>query len=247
MGPHRADLLKDSNLRFEYLTLNASLRPDRQFYQRNGGLEAVAKSGFNGAVYMTDDDNSIRPELLRELVRLPPLSFTLFQVGNIGRFGSEGPLFFKLDDDDDGRRPRARLEQWLCSWCPRRWNIDMGGFAFSADLLRLDSPPHFPKKPSVASGFLENDFLESIEATGQAELVVLPELLDRVYAFHDHSVPWHTNATYDPTWSVARLRHRRLKDGTGRANEAVCAKRPSLDACNFEWAALDLPLARIVT
>ena len=146
-------LLKDSGLAHHYLyhrTESATVH--RGVELRNTALDFLATSGqLDGVVYFADDDNGYRPDLWPHLVKLPPDTFTIFSVGNVGYFGWEGPVLASpsssssFDDalgaaaSANGTRRAgapATIEQWCCDACWRRWNVDMGGLAFHTSLLR---------------------------------------------------------------------------------------------------------------
>ncbi len=216
-------LLATSGVRYQYLAVESTADSvHRGLAQRNRALDWIIEEGVEGTVYFADDDNAYRPSLWRRLKALPKNAFTILPVVNMGYFGWEGPVF---GDVKDGR---AAIEQWSCDFCPRRWNVDMSGFAFSTTLLATQPSPRF--KENSKTGFLETDFLAQIESAGIASLVVFPELADSIHVWHNYGVPFHGAAFYDATWTTGGTVGRRMVNATDIV-------------LGFAWADSDLPLA----
>ena len=204
VDPAISDLLRRSNLPHTYISHVAPEVTDhRGIGQRNAALDLIQQRRMSGVVYFADDDNALRPELLHSLARVPEDSYTIFPVGNTGYFGFEGPV---LALDSTGK---LRIEQWCCDFCERRWNVDMGGLAFHSSLLAHQ--PLIGLSSSSKVGFLESDFLSQIEQQN-GSLIILPELLEQVHVWHDHSEPFRRADLYDSSWRTSSLLATRMKD-----------------------------------
>ncbi|CAI5531579.1 unnamed protein product [Closterium sp. Naga37s-1] len=127
--------------------------------QRNAALDFIRERRIQGVVYFMDDDNAYLPQLFLE-----------FQsIQNVGVF----PVGFLYPDEYSRRnrhihhtptveRPLVKRTEsgglqvygwetfeWFISKAKRKFNVDMGGFAFRSELLwqnRTDLPgyPHHP-------------------------------------------------------------------------------------------------------
>ncbi|CAI5508136.1 unnamed protein product [Closterium sp. Naga37s-1] len=127
--------------------------------QRNAALDFIQERRIQGVVYFMDDDNAYLPQLFLE-----------FQsIQNVGVF----PVGFLYPDEYSRRnrhihhtptveRPLVKRTEsgglqvygwetfeWFISQAKRKFNVDMGGFAFRSELLwqnRTDLPgyPHHP-------------------------------------------------------------------------------------------------------
>lgn len=223
VDPAIDNLLATSGVKYRYLAVESTGESEhRGLQQRNRALDLIVEEGIAGTVYFADDDNAYRPSLWRHLQALPRGAYTVLPVGNMGYFGWEGPVF------GDVKEGKAAIEQWSCDFCPRRWNVDMSGFAFSTSFLAQRPSPRFDD--SSRAGFLENDFLSQLETSPGASLIVLPELVDAIHVWHNHGVPFHGAAFYDATWTTGGTVGQRMVDET----DVVLG---------FAWADTDLPLA----
>ncbi|GAA6057018.1 hypothetical protein JCM3770_000122 [Rhodotorula araucariae] len=236
-------LLRESGVRHHYLhqqTLAAPASVHRGVEQRNTALDFVGTSDYEGIVYFADGDNAYRPELWPQLLTLPADAFTVFAVGNLGYYGWEGPVVSRLaanpgDDSSNGPPLQVAVEQWCCDYCRRRWNVDMGGFAFHTSLLRPrddeQRPPRFDLQSE--SGFLESDLLHRLENGGASTFVILPELVHRVHVWHNYGRPFHAAGLYDADWTTEATISQRLRNQSDTAR-------------GFAWAEKDLPRARVL-
>lgn len=216
------DLLEATGIDYRYLAVQTPTdATHRGVAQRNGALEWILREQLAGVVYFADDDNAYRAALWSHLARMPLDSFTVFPVGNMGYFGWEGPI---LAEAAEGK---ARIEQWSCDFCPRRWNVDMSGFAFGTETLRRRPDLRFD--PASVTGYLETDFLAQVERTN-ATLVCIPDLVGSVHVWHNHGVPFHGAAFYDAAWTTDGTAARRMK----HQEDLVIG---------FTWSEPDLPLA----
>ncbi|GAA5845265.1 hypothetical protein JCM9279_004823 [Rhodotorula babjevae] len=262
--PAVEQLLQDSGLAHEYLfhrTQSATVH--RGVELRNAALDflsSASRPARPGVVYFADDDNGYRPDLWPHLLKLPPDSFTIFAVGNVGYFGWEGPVLVPpppLDDDaahaaSGDKRTALRagapasIEQWCCDACWRRWNVDMGGLAFHTSLLGRgassddagadagDAAPG-PVRFDLSSrpGFLESDLLSQLEQQPGARFVVELDLVERVHVWHNLGKPFDRAGLYDADW-------------TTEASVALRLRNESDVARGFAWAEQDLPRATIL-
>lgn len=216
------DLLDTSEVDYHYLA--AQSPPDsehRGLVQRNAALDWIASSGVEGVIYFADDDNAYRPTVWPGLRRLPITSYTILPVGNVGYFGWEGPIWSETADG------KSRIEQWTCDFCPRRWNVDMSGFAFGTEVLR--QIPNLRFDSSSRPGFLETDLLQQIER-GYADLKLIPELTEVVQVWHNLGTPFRGAAFYDASWTTAGTVGRKMQNETDIV-------------LGFSWSDTDLPLA----
>lgn len=216
------DLLDTTEVDYHYLAAQSpSDSEHRGLAQRNAALDWIASSGIEGVIYFADDDNAYRPSLWRGLRRLPISSYTILPVGNVGYFGWEGPIW------SEPVGGKSRIEQWTCDFCPRRWNVDMSGFAFGTEVLRQSPSLRF--NASSRSGFLETDLLQRIEGT-RADLKLLPELTEAVQVWHNLGTPFRGAAFYDASWTTVGTVGRKMQN----ASDIVLG---------FSWSDPDLPLA----
>lgn len=222
-------LLAQSGLRHHYVAQPTpkTTGEHRGLLQRNLALDFIRERQFAGPVYFADDDNALRPELLRELRRLPLDSYTIFPVGNTGHFGLEGPVV-----EPASSAGSVNITQWCCDFCRRRWNVDMGGIAFHSSLL--DPVKNAPTSSAIAfsslsePGNLETDFVSALEQIGT--FVLFRRLQDEVHIWHDHSVTFHREAFYDASWITQGVYQRRMRPG-----EQIVR--------GYAWAEPDLPSA----
>ena len=130
-----ATLLRRSGLPFEHLAIGPTRRKGHE--QRNLAYERIRSQALSGVVYNMDDDNEYSPALWNELRRVMP--------------GRVGVLAVQMDEEGFLERPRydehGRFNGYDGGWChgdgwtashlgPRFFCVDMGGFAFSAELLQ---------------------------------------------------------------------------------------------------------------
>lgn len=227
LDPAISHLLQRSPISQTYLSRPT---PDdtqhRGLAQRNAALEYIRHAGLQGVVCFSDDDNAFRPELLHSLSRIPEASYSIFPVGNTGYFGLEGPI---LAETSDALGP-VTIEQWSCDFCERRWNVDMGGLAFHTSILHANL--NIGLSEAAAPGHLETNLLEQFEQLNQS-LILLPELLDQVHVWHDHSLQFHRAGYYDANWRTEAVSKERMR-------------APTEVVRGFSWANETLPKGTIV-
>ncbi|KAM0790420.1 hypothetical protein ACM66B_003301 [Microbotryomycetes sp. NB124-2] len=228
LDPAVSRLLADLRVPHEYFTSHTSGKGEhRGVQQRNAALDLIQQRAQAGVVYFADDDNTIRSELVSRLARIPRDSFTVFPVGNQGYFGLEGPVVDTSHATDTSAQ--ARIVQWCCDLCRRRWNVDMAGLAFHSSVLTLSPRLAIRFSHESEPGFLETDVLSLVEDTG-AQFVLSQQLVDAVYVWHDSTAPTAVAAFYDADWVTS----------------AVLARRPESKeqiVRGFSWAQDSLPSA----
>ncbi|GAA5942319.1 hypothetical protein JCM3775_003221 [Rhodotorula graminis] len=249
--PAIEQLLVDSGITHHYLHREShAATVHRGVELRNAALDFLATTttttGSNqGVVYFADDDNAYRPDLWPELLKLPVDAYTVFAVGNTGYYGWEGPVVAPSSSPSaaalspDAPGTPVVIEQWCCDYCLRRWNVDMGGFAFHTSLLgggggegeRGGRPVRFDLESK--SGFLESDLLDQLERQPSSALVIRRPLLDRVHVWHNFGKPFDRAGLYDADWTTEASVSLRLRNASDVAR-------------GFTWAAPDLPTARIL-
>ncbi|GAA6010517.1 hypothetical protein JCM10207_001342 [Rhodosporidiobolus poonsookiae] len=258
LDPSVAHLLKASALDHRYMTVRSTSKTaHRGIPQRNAALELIKAERMHGLVYFADDDNAYRPSLWSHLRDLPADSFTIFSVGNTGYMGFESAVLEPVSPSSpppaasvggaDANLPSAlsssslspansdlrRISQWTCDFCPRRWNVDMSGFAFHSSLLHAPAGDALAFNDSARIGFLETEFLQLLEKMDESSLVVIPDLLDEVHVWHNFASPFRNAAFYDSDWKTSATFARKP------ANETDLAR-------GFSWADEDLPLATVL-
>ena len=134
-NPAIAALLNATGLPHAYLAAGPTRRKGHE--QRNAAYELIKRRNMSGVVYNMDDDNAYSPALWNELRKVQP--------GRVGVFA------VLMDESGFVERPlydaRGVFMGFDASWCQyRRWSslrfgprhfcIDMGGFAFDAQLLQ---------------------------------------------------------------------------------------------------------------
>ena len=128
-------LLRDSGIPNEHLAVGPTRRKGHE--QRNLAYRLIRAKQLDGVVYNMDDDNEYSPALWAELRRVPR--------------GRVGVLAVRMDPYGFLERPlydiHARFNGFDAGWChgdgwtsamlgPRFFCVDMGGFAFSSELLQ---------------------------------------------------------------------------------------------------------------
>lgn len=231
--PAIADLLKSSRIPHTYLAHASSTIPGathRGVSQRNAAMDVIRDRKLSGPVYFSDDDNLIRAELVKILSRLPKDAYTIFPIGNQGFFGIEGPLVEPVRANIGGvTGNQVRITHWSCDLCRRRWNVDMAGLAFHSSLILANDDIRFSS--ASETGYLETDLLEILERQN-ASLVMFRRLLDKVYAWHDHAVPFDRAGFYDADW----------------VTDAIYREKPTSGHIvrGIDEAKYDLPVARLL-
>ncbi|KAK4049320.1 hypothetical protein OIV83_004257 [Microbotryomycetes sp. JL201] len=203
LDPAVTQLLSDFQIPHKYMACRASRQGEhRGIEQRNFALDFIQKYNKAGVIYFADDDNTIQSALIETLATIPPSSFTIFPVGNLGYFGFEGPVIVDHVDGDEDEG--VRISHWCCDLCRRRWNIDMAGFAFHSSVLKGAPPPHIRFSHQSETGFLETDMLSLIERTG-ARFVLSKHLLETVHVWHDSPKQSAVAAYYDADWVTSAI------------------------------------------
>jgi hypothetical protein len=151
----------------EYVCLNIHER-NYGNAQKNLGLTYIRDNRLKGIVYIADDDNLYDARLFDEIRKTKRVS--VFPVGHLGPHGIEGPIV-----------KGGKIVGWDADWLSRKFPVDMGGFAFNAELLcNLGDPLWTYTKRGG-----ETEFLERI-ATSSEELEVLCDDCKRCFVFHNH-------------------------------------------------------------
>jgi hypothetical protein len=134
-------LLNASGLPHAYMATGPTRQKGHE--QRNAAYEYIRRRQLAGVVYNMDDDNSYAPALWEELRSVRP--------------GRVGVMAVRLNADGFLERPMydkgGQFIGWDAGWCysgwsatrlgPRFFCIDMGGFAFSSELLWQVAPADY--------------------------------------------------------------------------------------------------------
>ena len=166
-SPHVAELLRLSNVPHRHLTHGPTRNGGNS--QRNAALELIRRERMRGVVYNMDDDNAYDASLWAELRTLHPMRVGVFAVRR-HVWAPEHPevVISPCDGHFSRLRPGQMREQLIerptylhdgrfggfeSGWCdpssykwrkvgPRKFCLDMGGFAFDAALLmRVEGAP----------------------------------------------------------------------------------------------------------
>jgi hypothetical protein len=164
-SPAVAALLQSTGKPYRHVAFGPTRRGGNA--QRNSLLQIIRRERLEGIVYNMDDDNGYHPSLWWELRRLRPMRVGVFAV----RRGSYPPpscdgVFSVVGPGSGTAWPRrehmveratydnvtGRFAGFEAGWCdpsawnwqhlgPRKFCVDMGGFAFDAALLQHANEP----------------------------------------------------------------------------------------------------------
>jgi len=179
----------NENLRFTLLTQKtvSKMNGHRGVYQRNAGLEWVAKNQVNSSavVYFGDDDNTYDQRIYHEFSQIGTngTRIGVLSVGHSGGVVYEGPLC----------DVKGKMKGWHAGWRPERtFALDMAGFAFTVQTL-LDTRARM--NAHWKGGTLETTFatlvtgmshrkFSQLSADDHAKVLPLADCGKHIYVWH---------------------------------------------------------------
>jgi galactosylgalactosylxylosylprotein 3-beta-glucuronosyltransferase 3 len=155
--------------------------------QRHAGLEVVRRVGAEGVIYFGDDDNTFSTQLFSELMYTA--STSVLAVGFSGGGQYERCYVSNTTGKVSGFHILWRGHEGM----PRKYPIDMAGFAFSTSVLVSKNPRFHTSTPQ---SYMETDFVEQL-VSNASELQPLGGNCTKILV-------WHTQTRTDGTNPVSR-------------------------------------------